>query len=413
MQVVEKRTGTARTYDKFMGKLQSLMLTLGMDDQDRVVFKDVKGYHSYVDPTDPNLVIHSFLVNIRNYPLNLINDSKHNCRTDGLKLGKEHLRLKDKIASNNVHLSLEHSGVTVSTEGEVSQRGGVVTINEAAFIRNGGHSTRILQELAVEDKLPKNQFIKVEVVEGKLTRMQSVNFSIARNTGKPLDARSANNLSGKFNWMQDRLRDRPYAGRIAYQQGQDDKQHPIDIKEILQLLDITNASKYKAEDTANFAMLHPRIVMSKFDEFSDSFKAMSNILPDLLELRDGIQEIMLDALGSNLGTKKYSYFALVKKRGAFIMPFSGKAHRGQINGGTIAPFMSTLRVFMQVRGGEVSWRGGWNVPAILNFYRNIMGNLIEMTVRNPEITNASDMARNSTFWSSLYNKVDAAFVRLK
>ncbi len=412
MPIQEKRTGTARQFDKFRSNLEAMMLSAGITDG-KVVFKDVHGYHSFVDPTNSNLIIHSFLVNIRNFPFNLINDAKHNCRTDGLKLGKDHLALKEKIAVNEAHLSLDHSGITASSENEVSHRAGTVTVDGDAFIRNGGHSTRILQELFVEGRLPKNQWLKIEIVEGKMNRNQSVSFSIARNTGKPLDARSANNLSGKFNWIQDRLRDKPYANKIAYQQGQDDNLHPIDVKQILQIIDFCNASKYKGDDTANASLMKPRIVMGEYGKNVDPFKAMCGILPDLLELHDGIEDIILEHLGNNIGTKKYSYLARARERGSFTAFFSGKQRRGQVNGGSIAPFLSSLRVFMQVRNGDVSWRGGWNVAAILGFYRNVMPGLIEMTVKNEDIKSATTMARNTSFWHSVYSKVETAFLKLK
>lgn len=437
MKVIEKRTGTAKTYDKFMGKLNAMMENFGMSEN-RVVFNEVHAYHVYEDPTRPEIKIHSFLVNLKNYPLNMVNDAKHNCRTEGLKLKKTHIQLKEKVKSNETHLSLNHNGISVSTDGQVSQRGGVVTVDGEVFIRNGGHSNRIFQELAVEESLPRNQWIKVEVVEGKLSKAQSVEFSIGRNTGEPLKRQSALNLSGKTKWVQDILDTTPFGHRVAYQQGDEDTLHPIRFAQIVQLMDMCNLNKYSADTCPTESQLHPNKLLIAYEKDIDAFKVMSNVLVDVLTLHDGITEIMIESLKQKLGNdfheallplpknattehkanrdnklwKRCRIIGNTKRKGTFNSPYTGKVWDASINESVLAPLMSSLRVFQQARVNKVSWRGGLGVTNILMVYRQVVPSIVEMIIKNQDITAPEQVAENEALWSAIYAKVDASFARI-
>lgn len=437
MEIVEKRVGSAKTYDKFLAKLSAMMESLGLSEN-KAVFSDVHGYHSYQDPTRPELTIHTFLVNLRNYPLNLVNDAKHNCRTEGLKLKKIHTDLKKDISENNTHLSLNHNGITVSTDGTVSHRAGVVTVDGEVFIRNGGHSNRIFQELAVEEALPKNQFIKVEIVEGKLSRSQSVSFSIGRNTGEKLKQHSPLNLAGKLKWIQDLCEPTFFGHRIAWEEGQEDGMHPIHGSRIIQVLDMANASKYSSDDFPSDSQLQPNNLLVRYSENIDEFKAMAPIAVDMLMLEDGIGEIMIETIQAKLGKNfkelllstagkknignkdskaknqcRYKMFLSTKMQGDFFSPYTGKVRAARVNEGGSSPIISSARVFQQVRSGHVSWKGGLGINNILAVYRQVMPSIIEMAIKNSAMNAPEDVASNKGFWAAVYNKVDATFARQK
>jgi len=437
--------GKKHPHQKFIDKLNALREIKGQTDEELVTFENVHAYQSYEDPTRPELKIHSFLVNLKDYPLNLVNDAKHNCRTEGLKLKKPHMELKEKVARKkkpvaegkkpvtDTHLSLNHSGITNSTDGTVTERANKVTVMGKTYIRNGGHSNRIFQELAVEDNLPTDQYVKVEIVEGKLSRQQSVEFSIGRNTGESLKVHSHLNLAGKTKWVQDILDKTPFGQRIAYEEGQHDRFHPIHFPQLVQLMDMTNIAKHPAGKYPSDSQLHPNKLLRSYVENVESFQAMKDVLTDVLMVHDGLEEIIIESLQSKIGDSfkealsqnkkgeskrpskfsKYKVFASTKKRGIFTSPYTDKEMAASVNGGAIAPILSAVRAFQQVRSGNVVWKGGVTVPLMLSVYRQAISTIIDDIIDNKGINAPEDIAENSEVWKTVYRTVELAYARHK
>lgn len=280
-------------------------------------------------------------------------------------------------------------------------------------IVDGGHTYEIIQENKTDT--PDNQFVKIEIITG-LPDYLVEPIAEGLNTAVQVQQMSLSNLEGKFEWIKETLKDKPYYEHLAFKENQEGK---FDARDIVAFMTLFNVDLYP-EMTPD----HPKVayttkakcLLDYLDEKkSASFLKFKPILDDILNLHDYIQIHSHDLYNRKFKGKGRSLaFYKSRKRGKYSFVFMNEEGKFQLYDGALYPIMAALRFLVEQKpdSSEYSWKLG-SFKKVLKFYDTVGGDLINITKNTSDSKgkNPNAIGKDDNHWAYLYQTVAYAFMK--
>jgi hypothetical protein len=328
---------------------------------------------------------------------------------------KKHL-LNEEGTPNTFHL--KNKGITL-----IAQR--VIKIDdekvELAFedgqgIVDGGHTYELLQqnlneiaELNSNGSSPTiSQFIKLEVLTGIAPDL-SPEIAGGLNTAVQVQEMSLLELKDGFRWIQDELKNEPYASEIAYSENET---LAYDARDVVALLDLFNVVDFPNDQTEHplRAYTSKAQVLANYKKKQAQYEKLRPILKDILMLHDIIAFEGRDKHNTAGGKGGKLAFIESRKRGQFPFLFIGKESKYRLMGGALFPMLAAFRwmVTINPRTGFSEWRGGFS--AVRALWDKTGPELMRATQATSDELGRKPFAvgRSRNHWANLHKTVATA-----
>lgn len=297
---------------------------------------------------------------------------------------------------------------------------------------DGGHTLRTIIECQKDvaagelEKMP-NQYVELEV----LTGLESpVDLAEARNTSVAVDLKTIEELKKSYDVLKQILEPcyiggNHYIERIEFHQNQmrqKKEKNPIDIREIVSIINMFNLSLYP-----NIEMRcdHPiqsfsgkEVGLKKFlqagldkDVSDEECRAardqlllkMAPIIPDIFILWDTIECHFTEAttqLGKRYGRKKYANFGSSKPT---VSLFSNAELEYTVPRGIIYPLLGAFRALVQVDADGVY---SWIAPPV-DVWEEMKASLADavMDASGELSNNPANIGKSQNLWNSLFSSL--------
>jgi hypothetical protein len=232
------------------------------------------------------------------------------------------------------------------------------------------------------------------------------------NTSQQVDLKSLENLRDHFSNLQTVLAGEPYADSIAYKMNQD---KPIDVREILYYLAVFDCDAYDEKRHPVGLFGRKEGIVRRFAEQAadasagDSFRILISKAPELLHLRDLIEE---RALAQDVGRFKAGKNVRVRSDSnrENVLAFSGKKVNGKIPLGWIMPLLAAFRANVKWNSPKGSF--SWIVPL-----DELVDDCIETLVLGIKEVHESEnsrpeyVGRNAIAWRMSFNTVSESILK--
>lgn len=299
--------------------------------------------------------------------------------------------------------SLEYLGDKESVEIKFEEGDGIV---------DGAHTYTIILENQKECSA--DQYVKIEAITG-LPKFMTEPIAEGLNTAVQVQQMSLANLGKKFQWIEETLKDEPYATKIAYKENEDGE---FTIREIVSLLTLFNIDRYPDESN------HPKVAyISKeksLEEYLDneaSYKKLRPIVKDILSLYDYIQLHARKLYNEEYKGKGGALaFYQTRKRGKYILTFSEEQTESKLFDGALYPILGAFRFLVEEDPKEhvYRWKIG-SLAGVIKFFNKIGGSLIYVTKNTSDNRgkNPNAIGKDDGHWDNLYKTVAYAYVTKK
>ena len=165
---------------------------------------------------------------------------------------------------------------------------------------DGGHTYAIIKKaIAPREEPLKNRYVSLEIFTGLDDDISIVDFAQSRNSSVAVDEKSLAELQGKFDEIiKTPLSSKKYANKIAYYQNAPE---PVDIREVVALMtvfDVKTFNPLKEDSQPTLAYSQKEACLTRLlsddkptkeTSYASRYKALSPILPEILELGDYIR----------------------------------------------------------------------------------------------------------------------------
>jgi hypothetical protein len=364
---------------------------------------------------------HIFVMNVKDIPLDLSTDP--NARKPNInkqvyrEIEKSLLNQQEHAEPNSFHLKNKGITIIANSVEQVGDHDYKITLDHSQNhgIVDGGHTYALISKHKLDDDLPDNQFVTVEIRTGiKQEWIQDISGGL--NTGVQVQAMSLDNLSGMFEKIKTELKLHNLDNSIAWSEN-DDGQY--NARDIVSLLLCFNIEQYNNNDNNHpvEAYTSKASVLKKFEEKTESFNRMRPILKDILTLHDVINttagEIWVDQGGKNGtggragGLAWMEYKDPIKK--PFHYPFTNKTSKYKLTNGALYPILAAFRWYVTYSADKQTMV--WRVPfnEILVAWNDVAIQLLRATADMcSELSyNPNALGKSKTNWGNMYNIVKA------
>jgi hypothetical protein len=278
--------------------------------------------------------------------------------------------------------------------------------NKLHGIVDGAHTLSAIVEAQAQVNgafWPAHVFLKV--VTG-VDSDQIAEIAGGLNTSQQVDLKSLENLRDHFDELKETLSGEPYAKQIAYKMNED---QPVDVREILYYLAVFDCEIYdeKRHPVALFGRKEG--IVRRFAEQaanrgdSDSFRILITMAPEILKLRDMIEE---KALNLDIGRYKAGKNSRVRSdshRENHLI-FLNKKVNGKIPLGWIMPMLAAFRANAKWNNPKGTF--SWIVPIdklVDECIESLVLGILE--VHENENSRPEYVGRNAIAWRMSYDTV--------
>lgn len=373
---------------------------------------------------DGRIVYHAF-VSVNDLPDSFpttVNPREVNTRT------KVFHKIKDGLYEDNDSFFINNRGMLVSVKAvNIDRKHNVLSLNfgneqsddiNSYGVLDGGHTYEAIKELHQDKKLHLDQFVHLEIV----THIDSVDeLAGARNTSVQVADKAIAELSNKFDFIKDAIKDESYADKVAYKQNEDTSLKPLDSVDFVRLMfafdifkfDEANSSKQPIQAYNGKAAVL-RNYLKEFDKHSDQsanpYYKLAQLLPDMT----GIYDLVEGQMGKAY-TKRYGngHFGSVKgvESSSTLSKYYGNSIDYRISGGLLFPIVAAFRADLGVNSaGSLAWKVDpekiWEKTG-----DKLVGNTIEMlrsVGNNPQV-----VGKTVSLWSQNFDSVRVAILQLQ
>ena len=272
---------------------------------------------------------------------------------------------------------------------------------------DGGHTFYVIrhfvENLSTEALSEFNAFVKIEILEGIKDVDAVINIVESRNTSTQVKQQGLEELRKRFNTIQEVLRDKSYASRIAYKEFElleDGSPKDIDIKEILSYLICFDKEEYDGKKHPLKAYSSKAAVLNHFCDNQDRITKYIPLLPVILELRDTIYLELPEAYNHQHG--KFGKLTDVTK-GKTLLPFIGQESDYRIPSGFIYPILAAFRNLVSIKGDHAEWK----TDPIKLFEQELKSDLAERIGEQAlEFRNPNKLGKDMATWRSCYDLIE-------
>lgn len=226
------------------------------------------------------------------------------------------------------------------------------------------------------------------------------------NTSQQVDLKSLENLRGHFSELEAVISDQPYAKSVAMRMNED---KPVDVREILYYLAVFDCTEY--DDRRHPVALFGRKegIVRRFaeqaasEEAGDSFRILISKAPEILRLRDLIEQKALELPVGRYKVNKKARVRSESNRENKLL-FINETVNGKIPLGWLMPMLAGFRA--NVEWNKPKGTFSWVVP-IDELLRSCIEQLVLniRDVHEQENARPEYVGRNSISWRISYNTV--------
>jgi len=329
----------------------------------------VKVYAAPRELTDPatnflkDMKRRQILVNVNELPEGIPTDPNPR---EAKPTSKTYLDIIDSLNSDDGIFHLKNKGITIvasdtiynphSKELTISFRKGADPKSSHGIL-DGGHTYEIITSHRNDNV--KNQFVPVTILTG-VPHEKIPEVAAGLNNSTALTMVTKQNHNNQFEWIKKSLEGHPYADKIVYYQNDEGR---IKVESIVAIMTAANVELFpiKGDAIPTMAYNHKQGCLSKFADNMHSYEKFSVVLPDLLYLYDYISESCYTHYNKRGGMAgALSIFNATPKptkgtRRKHKFEFSGEASYFRLEQGVNMAILSTLRVFLKIKGKKFVW----------------------------------------------------------
>jgi len=284
----------------------------------------------------------------------------------------------------------------------------IVDTDKGQGLYNGGHTLKIIEELVRNGfqqaaDSGQRQYCNFDIQVGvPVAHLASI--AEGRNFTVPLKEKTLADYQDKFEWVKQALSKKPYRDKIGYVESHD---KPEDIERVICRLTAVNPLLYDKDSHPIVAYTSKKRCLDLFEENEAKFKALSPILPDILEL---YEQLITKAKPYYLehvpGGKFLQFEGAVKKleRKTDILPLTGEQVDYRVADGWLIPLLAAFRALVQVTNGQAGWLVD---PKII--YKRTGGRLIRILYETHSTLgkNPNAVGKYENVYRQLYAEVDS------
>ena len=229
------------------------------------------------------------------------------------------------------------------------------------------------------------------------------------NTAVQVQEMSLLELKDGFRWIQDELKNEPYASEIAYSENET---LAYDARDVVALLDLFNVVDFPNDQTEHplRAYTSKAQVLANYKKKQAQYEKLRPILKDILMLHDIIAFEGRDKHNTAGGKGGKLAFIESRKRGQFPFLFIGKESKYRLMGGALFPMLAAFRwmVTINPRTGFSEWRGGFS--AVRALWDKTGPELMRATQATSDELGRKPFAvgRSRNHWANLHKTVATA-----
>jgi hypothetical protein len=363
--------------------------------------------------TEHPVVRHILYVPVSSFPPKLAERLEPNARNASGDLARRVYRevqksLQDEDVAAEGIFHLKHSGITMLAHSvkEVGDNNYEVVLGPKDGIVNGGHSAALIAET---DNLPEKQVVKVEILVG-VPDEWIVDIAGGLNTSIQVQAKSLDDLAGRFDWLKEELADEPYANQLIWREND---QGVWDVTYLLSLLACFNIFDYPNDGPKHPVWAYGRKigVLHQFEGKPETFKRLRPIAKDVFRLHDLVSAEAKDLYNATGG--KYGRWSFVQKKASPYI-FSGHQPGNQMLGGALFPILGAFRwTVVQDADHNARWESGFD--GVIDLMRGVLPELITLTGQASQDNgrNIHALGRSPNHWNSLHDKVGLRYLQQK
>lgn len=297
----------------------------------------------------------------------------------------------------SVEISDDRSELTVDFGNDNSKYG----------ILDGGHTYRAIIDNQQDFSEDCRKFVKLEILVGD--NLDVANIADARNTSIQVSDISLFGLKNKFKFIENAIKDEPYASDVAYK---DNDKKSITVSDLLRLMFAFNIKRYPDNSKAPIEAYSSKAAVFKDyrNEYDDKenniYKKLAPVLPILVELYEKIEE--------DIPNKYREYKKECDNKKGQYGKVRGISNDGETTythtpisydtpNGYIMPIFGAFRALLyQKEDGSIDWRYDplkiWNLVGIA-------------LVQNTFDTSTQPLlnGKNKNLWQSNYRIVDGKY----
>lgn len=361
----------------------------------------------FPDPVHPGVERYVFFARLLDTPTGMPKDS--NARSQNIERRVYRDVRTSMLTPASYHeagFHLKHNGITViaSKVKKLDDSNYEIVIGADEGIVDGAHSYDLIEENRQED-IPENQFVKWEILVN-VNESWISDISGGLNTSVQVQDMSLENLKGSFKWMKEILEDKPFYDTIAWRENE---KGLFDARDIVAFLTMFNIFSYP-----NSGDSHPVIAYSSksgtlraYQENSEEYQKLRDILLDILELHDTIQFTFREHWNKGGGQAGSLSFVESRRRGDFSLPFIDNITSYRLLKGALYPLLSAFRwmVTINKESETAEWKIGFEDVKLLwhETARELIGIVAQ---HNTEIgRNPNALGKSKSLWSALHKAV--------
>jgi len=286
---------------------------------------------------------------------------------------------------------LKNKGIVILAQ-SVTKRGEdmyEVKIGDGQGIVDGGHTYEIICESNKGGNVPEDQYVEVQIRTGVPEDMIT-EISSGLNTGIAVKPHSIANLDGKFDWIKELVKDKPYHSRIAWRESDDGD---YDVRDLISVLETMNVIDFKNDSGVHPIAAYEAInrVSKKFSEDADDnyeditkskYYRLGPILVEALVLFDTIRRDFRDVYNENGGNAgKLDIIERSGKGRLWDFPFADHLQdcEWRLTKGGLYPIFAAFRnkVSIDPETGMAHWDGGFT--SVLELWAKSKLELVQQT----------------------------------
>lgn len=359
------------------------------------------------DPVHPGAERFVFFARILDTPVGMPKDPNARSQNIERRVYRDvRSSMLTSVSYNEAGFHLKHKGITVIASKVVKVEDGHydIYIGEDEGIVDGAHSYDLIEQTR-EDGIPDNQYIKWDVLVN-VNKSWIADISGGLNTSVQVQDMSLENLKGSFDWMKRKIEDKPFYSSIAWRENEGGL---FDARDLVAFLTMFNVFIYPNDGDSHpvTAYSSKSGTLKMYQEHSEQYQKLCNILLDILTLHDTIQMTFRDRWNEGGGQAGGLSFVESRKRGEFELPFVGTSTSHRLLNGALYPLLGSFRwmVIINQESGLAEWKvdfeevkGLWNESA-----RELIGIITQHNIELGRNPNA--LGKSKSLWSALHKAV--------
>ncbi|MCG8430864.1 MAG: AIPR family protein, partial [Candidatus Omnitrophica bacterium] len=288
-----------------------------------------------------------------------------------------------------------------------------VYLGKGDGIADGGHTYKIILDSISQNRCPKNQYVKFEILTG-VPDTHKVDITGGLNTAVQVQEASLANLEGRFEWIKQTLKDAPYANQIAYKQNE---KKPVDIREIIAYMTLFNVEHPLLRNRSlKEAYASKNACLTLYKDKQDTYMMLKPILKDILCLRDYIDLNARELYNKKTKGKGGAMVGIYSKRsrGKFQLLFMQAESEYKLFDSALYPMLGALRYLVHIKPGEkeYSWKIG-SLEKVKAIYRSVAADMLRTTYNTSSAygKKQTSVGKDENLWDSLYKTVALAYLQ--